>query len=418
VKKGESTFAPKQPEGMFSRRNSLTLFYLFELEQNVRNIACVISRISNQETKRREIFHFLIVPLFKQLIGMKKIVRQVLGIDVAQKELVVCLGRMYDDLTPELYGYKTFPNTGKGFEAMILWVKKQTMEEPSVRYVMEATGVYHESLAYFLEGKGHEVCVVLPNKISNYFRTLDVKTVTDRTASEAITMFGLERKLDCWKRPKEIFRSLKQLTRERDQIVSERTISKNQLHAEETQAYPNKKSVARIKTRIKLLNKQVAEIKEEITLLSKSEDEVNKSIEVICTIPGVGLLTAVTVLAETNGFELIRNKRQLTSYAGLDTKEKQSGTSVRGKTKISKRGNKHLRKALYLPALAAIRHEERYKAIFARLVSKHGIKMKAAVAVQRKLLELIYTLYKTNTPYNKQYLKSKELDHEKELSLA
>jgi transposase len=349
---------------------------------------------------------------------MKKIVRQVLGIDVARKELVVCLGRMYDDWTPELYGYKTFPNTAKGFEAMILWVKKQTKEEPSVRYVMEATGVYHESLAYFLEGKGHEVSVVLPNKISNYFRTLDVKTVTDRTASEAITRFGLERKLDCWKRPKEIFRSLKQLTRERDQIVSERTISKNQLHAEETEAYPNKKSVARIKTRIKLLNKQVAEIKEEITLLSKSEDEVSKSIEVICTIPGVGLLTAATVLAETNGFELIRNKRQLTSYAGLDIKEKQSGTSVRGKAKISKRGNKHLRKALYLPALAAIRHEDRFKAIFARLVSKHGIKMKAAVAVQRKLLELIYTLYKTNTAYNKEYLKSKELDHEKELSLA
>jgi transposase len=399
---------------MFSQRNSLTLFYLFELEQNVRNAACGISTISKQETKRRGIFHFFIL----KINGMKRIVKQVLGIDVAQKELVVCLGRMHDDWTPELYGYKVFPNTGRGFEAMTLWVKKQTKEEPAVRYVMEATGVYHESLAYFLEGKGHEVSVVLPNKISNYFRTLDVKTVTDRTASEAITMFGLERKLDCWKRPKEIFRSLKQLTRERDQIVAERTISKNQLHAEETEAYPNKKSVARIKTRIKLLNKQVAEIKEEMTLLLKTEEEVSKSIEIICTIPGVGLLTAATVLAETNGFELIRNKRQLASYAGLDIREKQSGTSVKGKAKISKRGNKHLRKALYLPALAAIRHEDKFKAIFARLVSKHGIKMKAAVAVQRKLLELIYTLYKTNTEYKRDYSKSKELVYEKETSMA
>lgn len=334
---------------------------------------------------------------------MKAIVKQVLGIDVAQKELVVCLGRMYNDWTPELYGSKTFANTEKGFGAMILWVKKHTAEQNPVQYVMEATGVYHESLAYFLEGKGHTVSIVLPNKISNYFRTLDVKTVTDKTASEAIARFGLERKLDSWKPPKEIFRGLKQLTRERDQIVEERTMVKNRLHAEETEACPHKKSVARLKARIKLLNKQVADIKEEIAAMVKGEKELAKSIEIICSIPGIGLLTAATVLAETNGFELIRNKRQLTSYAGLDVSEKQSGTSVKGKPKISKKGNKHLRKAMHLPALAAIRYEEQFKGIFTRLVSKHGVKMKAAVAVQRKLLELIYTLYKTKTVYNKDY---------------
>ena len=352
------------------------------------------------------------------MIGMKRIVKQVLGIDVAQKELVVCLGRMYDDWTPELYAHKTFSNTSKGFEAMTLWIKKQTMEEYPVLYVMEATGVYHESLAYFLDEKGHEVSIVLPNKISNYFRTLEVKTVTDKTASEAIARFGLERKLDCWKRPKDIFRELKQLTRERDQIVGERTMAKNQLHAEETQAQPNKKSVARVKARIKLLNKQEVEIKEEINALVKQEKEVGKSVDLICSIPGVGLLTAATVLAETNGFELIRNKRQLTSYAGLDIKEKQSGTSIKGKPRISKRGNRHLRKAMYLPALAAIRHEERFKNLFIRLVSKHGIKMKAAVAVQRKLLEMIYTVYKTNTIYKKDYLNINELDYERQTTAA
>ena len=84
---------------------------------------------------------------------------------------------------------------------------------------MEATGVYHERLAYFLESKDFEVSIVLPNKISNYFRTLEVKTVTDKTASEAITWFGLERKLDNWKRPNPLFKKLRQLTRERDQLV-------------------------------------------------------------------------------------------------------------------------------------------------------------------------------------------------------
>ncbi len=83
---------------------------------------------------------------------MKRIVKQVVGIDVAQKELVVCLGRMYDNWTPELYASKTFANTAKGFGALTGWVKNLTEESSSVRYVMEATGVYHESLAYFLEG--------------------------------------------------------------------------------------------------------------------------------------------------------------------------------------------------------------------------------------------------------------------------
>jgi len=349
---------------------------------------------------------------------MKKIVKQVLGIDVAQKELVVCLGRMYDDWAPDLYGYKTFANTAKGFIALLLWVKKLTDETIGVRYVMEATGVYHESLAYFLDGKGYEVSIVLPNKISNYFRTLDVKTITDKTASEAIARFGLERKLDTWKRPKEIFKKLRQLTRERDQIVQERTMVKNQLHAEQTEAEPNKRSIKRIQERIKMLNKQEKEIKDEVAILIKDNDEIAKLVIIICSLTGVGLLTTAIVLGETNGFELIRNKRQLASYAGFDIKEKQSGTSVKGKPRISKKGNKHLRKAMHLPALCAIRYDERFKAIFARLVSKHGIKMKAAVAIQRKMLEMIYTLYKTGKEYDKNYLKKDDIKAEQQVLVA
>src|SRR5213075_404818 len=340
---------------------------------------------------------------------MKKIVKQLLGIDVAQKELVVCVGRMYDDWSPELYAYKTFANTVKGFIALLLWGKKLTDETIGVRYVMEATGVYHEALAYFLDEKGYEVSIVLPNKISNYVKTLDVKTVTDKTASEAITQFGLERKLDSWKRPKPVFKRLRQLSRERDQLVQARTVVKNQLHAEQVEAEPNKSSIARIKKQIAFLDKQEQEIKAEIVEITKGDEEVNKSIKLISSLSGVGLLTTVTVLAETNGFELIRNKRQLTSYAGLDVKEKQSGTSVKGRARISKKGNKYLRKAMHLPALAAIRSDERFKAVFARLVSKHGIKMKATVAIQRKLLEMIFIIYKTNVPYDKDYLKNNEL---------
>lgn len=339
---------------------------------------------------------------------MRKIVKQVAGIDVAQKELVVCLGRMYDDWTPQLYAHKTFANTAKGFDALLLWLQKTTDETIAIRLVMEATGIYHESLAYFLDGKGYQLSIILPNKISNYFRTLDIKTITDKTASEAITLFGLERKLNLWQRPKPVFKKLRQLTREREQIVEERTMVKNQLHAEQSEAEPNSRSIKRIKQRIDILNRQEKQIKTEIAQLISQDEQLQKTIIIVCSLTGVAELTAAIVLAETNGFELIRNKRQLASYAGFDVKEKQSGTSVKGKRTISKKGNKYLRKAMYMPALCAIRYDDRFKAIFGRLVSKHGIKMKAAVAVQRKLLEMIYTLYKTGNKYDRNYLQKEE----------
>jgi len=336
---------------------------------------------------------------------MRKIVKQVVGIDVAQKELVVSLGKMQDDWTPEVYARKTFTNTQKGFIDLMAWVKKLTDQTIAVRYVMEATGVYHESLAYFLNDQGQEVTIVLPNKISNYMKTLETKTITDKTAAEAIAMFGLEKKLDLWKKPKPIFKRIRQLTREREQLIQSRTIAKNQLHAEQAEAEPGKSTLERLKKQIAFFEKQEREINQELRALINTDEQVTSSIKLITSLSGIGYLTAATVLAETNGFELVKNKRQVSSYAGFDVKEKQSGTSVKGKSRISKKGNKYLRKAMHMPALSAIRLDERFKAIYARLVAKHGIKMKAAVAVQRKLLEMIYTIHKTGVPYDKNYLK-------------
>ena len=343
---------------------------------------------------------------------VRKFLKHVAGIDVAQNELVVSFGRMHEDAAIELYSYKAFPNTAKGFVALVAWADKLACGQP-VHFVMEATGVYHEALAYFLDGRGLLVSIVLPSKISNYAKTLDVKTVTDKTASEAIARFGLERRLDAWKRPKAIFKILRQLSRERGQVVEERTLSKNQLHAEQAEAEPNKSSIARIEKRIAFLDSQEKEIKAEISQLVQNDEDVKNIVAIICSLPGVGLLTAATVLAETNGFDLIRNKRQLASYAGLDVKEKQSGTSVKGKPCISKKGNRYLRKAMHLPALSAIMQGGLFKEIFERLLAKHGIKMKAVVAVQRRLLEMIYTLYKTNQKYDKDYLAKKEAEKKK-----
>lgn len=337
---------------------------------------------------------------------MKKIVKQVVGTDVAQDELVVSLGRMHDDLSYELFASGKFPNNKKGFKAMLSWVKRLTDSSIDVLFLMEATGVYHESFAYFLAAEGEQLSIVLPNKISNYFRTLDVKTVTDKTCAEAIAMFGLERNLGRWKAPDPAYLALRQLTRERDQLLQERTVLTNQLHAETSCAHPSTKAVARKKSLIALINKQVAEITREINELIKANEKIKESVKRITSMIGIGTLTAAVILGETSGFDLIRSKKQLTSYAGLDVKEKQSGTSVKGKPKISKRGNRHLRKAMYMPSMTAIQHDERFKAVYARLIAKHGVKMKALVAIQRKLLEISYVLFKNSDTYDKNYLKN------------
>lgn len=331
-----------------------------------------------------------------------KILKQVVGIDVAQKELVVAFGRLKGDLRLEIFSTKVFTNNSQGFEKLVTWAKSLTDAQSIVQFVMEATGVYHELLAYHLYDRGIAVSIVLPNKISNYFKTLEVKTITDSTSAEAITRFGLERKIDLWNRPKPIFKNLRQLTRERDQIILMRTMAKNHLHAELAEAEPNETSVRRIKDQITMLNSQEKQVRREITKLAQ-DPALKDSIKVMSSIPGIATLTAATVLAETNGFELIRSKKQLASYAGFDVRSKDSGTSVKGKPKISKRGNKYLRKSLYMPALATIRTDKTLKGFYARLVGKHGIKMKAAVAVQRKVLELMYTLHKKNQTYDKNY---------------
>jgi len=303
-----------------------------------------------------------------------------------------------------------FKNQEKGFEKLIKWSKKLTEQGLEVAYVIEATGVYHERVSLYLSDQSCKVAVLLPNKAKAFMRTLSVKTVNDKVSAQMLAQMGLEKKLELWQAPGKIYNELRQLTRERDQLMHEQTQVKNQLHAEQSGAWPNPQSIKRAQQRIRFLSKQIVQIENEIRTAIDNDEFLKEKIKKVCTIKGVGLITAVTIIAETNGFNLIKNKKQLVSYAGLDVVTKDSGTSVRSKPRISHKGNKYLRKCLHYPALSAIRSTHNMKILFKRLVSRHGIKMKATVAVQRKLLELVYVLWKKDEVFDPEYqLKKKEL---------
>lgn len=339
---------------------------------------------------------------------MEKRIKQCIGIDCAKDELVCAFGIMKEDFGIEILSNSKFSNNEKGFRKLVAWAEKLKSTDYDLKFVIEATGVYHESVSEYLHENSFQISVILPNKIKAFSRTLSVKTVNDKECAKIIAQFGLEKKLDLWQPPQEVYQTLRQLTRERDQLLTEQTIKKNQLHAELSGAWPNKGSAERAKALLKIIAKQIKEIEKEIKSIVQSFSWLAEKMEKLCSIKGVGLITAATVVAETNGFHLIRNKNQLVSYAGLDVVEKQSGTSVRGKTRISKKGNKYLRKCLYFPAFTAIQHNKQSKDQYEKIVSKTSIKMKGAVAVQRKILILIYTLWKTDHFFDPQYEQKKK----------
>jgi transposase len=266
----------------------------------------------------------------------------------------------------------------------------------------EATGVYYEHLAHFLHSHGYQVAVALPNKIRNYAKSLESKSKTDPLDAAVITRFGLERQLLLWSPASESLKTLRNLCREYHCLKANCTQIKNQLHALNASFKPHRESFKRKTQLLKFLQRQVVLIKKKLRALVKSDSTLAQRLKQIKTAKGLGDITILTVLAETRCFDLVTNQKQLTSYAGLDVLFNDSGLK-KGKTSISKKGNKFIRNALFMPALSACRANPKLKQLYQRLVAKGKNKKLAIIAVARKLLLLIYTLWKTNSPYIPDY---------------
>ena len=338
-----------------------------------------------------------------------KVLRQCCGIDVSMDALDVVLMTLQEDFELKIVSSGQFANTKKDIKKLMNWVKRHQLNDLPLQVVMEATGVYHEQLAYALYDNGFELAVVLPNKVANYCRSTDVRRIDDKISAKHIAEFGLLKKIDNWTKPDASLLKLKGLSREREQLLNERTRAKNQHHAKEHMAEVDKFTLKRAKQHIKFLDKLIDQVETQMKEIVGQTPWLKKKIEYICSLKGVGFITATIVIAETNGFNLIRNSRQLVCYAGYDINNKQSGTSVNTKARISHKGNKHIRKALYFPALTAVQHDQLLSNFYNRLFDRQRIKMKSYVAVQRKLLILIYTLWKKEERYNPEYYKDKFL---------
>lgn len=322
------------------------------------------------------------------------ILKQVMGIDVSLDDCVCNFSVLTEGLTVKVISSKTFPNTEGGLKDVQKWVKKIAAGNKEIRIVIEASGVYYEHFALGLQQSGFYVSVVLPNKAKKYMESLGLKSKNDQIDAKGLSQMGCEQNLEQWTPLSPFFHILRTYTRLHEDIQQKRTDTSNQLHALQHSAMQLREAVKILESLIKVFDKELKKIKDKLQAHIDTDTEVKEQIDHVCTIKGVGILTAATVAAETNGFCLFKNIPQLVSFAGMDVVEDQSGKRI-GQTKISKKGNSHIRRILYMPAFNMMTYQVgAMPALYERTMKRHGVKMKSYVAIQRKLLVLIYTLWK------------------------
>lgn len=330
--------------------------------------------------------------------------KQTVGIDVSADQLQVQIGQQSVGRQLSYSATKSFANGRTGFKKLYNWALETTGGPEKLWFVMEATGTYYEGLAYFLAERTDHVCVLVPHRAKHYAKSLPIKSKTDAIDARILARYGLERRPRHWEPTSPRLRKIKLLLREREQLQKQQTQLSNRRHAARQAFRHPETSIQRFRKHLQVIAQQLESIQDELNRLwSAADDRLTKATARIAEIGGLGRQTIRQILAETNGFALIRNRNQLASYSGLDVVLDDSGNRS-GATSISKQGNSHIRGALYMPALSAIQHNEALKAFYHRLVAKHPDNKKIAItAVMRKLLLLIYSLWKSGQQYDPQF---------------
>lgn len=335
-----------------------------------------------------------------------QIQKRSVGIDISKDYFTCCISSKYSEGTLAFSEVGKFKNEKTGFNQFVKWVRKSVKSLEGINFLMEATGVYYERLAYHLDKLNLEVNVVLPNTSKHYFSSLNIKTKTDKADAKVLSQMAIERKNKVWHAPKSIYLELRNLTRFYVQLQEQKTSFTNLKHSKEEANYTQDFILNMNKKLIEQIDKQISKVKNEIERLCKSDQELWGKMTNLMTIKGVGLITIATIVSETLGFANTQAAKQLASYAGYDVVQRESGSSIKAKTRISKKGNSYIRNALYFPAMVSCRFNPEMKENYIRIIQKKESKMIGQVAIQRKILLLIYTLWKNNSSYNPDYKKS------------
>lgn len=315
-----------------------------------------------------------------------------LGIDVSKKKL---------DLALSVNGkikHKVCENSPAGYLTMLEWIKRQKVDQ--VHAVLEPTGGLEEGAAIALAEAGHVVSLQNPGLIQKFAASLGRRSKTDKLDAEAIALYAdrMRDDLRLWSPPPLELRELRDLVSRRQSLVEMRTQELNRLEGLGRKETSVRDSIQKV---LAHLNQEIERLDELIRDHIDRHPGLKSQVDLLKSIPGVGDTTATLFIAEVGSLlSSFSHAKQLVSYAGMSVEHRQSGTSVNGRPRISKRGNKRLRSGLYMPALTALRLNDSVKELAARLAEKGKSRMVQIGAAMRKLLHQMFGVLKHQKPFD------------------
>jgi transposase len=312
---------------------------------------------------------------------------EIFGIDISKDVF---------DVYSSKSGHQRFNNDEKGFKSFQKIVRKDVL------VVMEATGYYHYRLAQFLFKKHITVSVVNPLSVKRFIQMKLAKVKTDKSDAKAICEYAKVNQVPLYNALTDVQAECLQLFRLLDNYLKKRTATKNKLHGEQTLGVPSKFVYQSLKRDLKHLDKEINALEQRLLQLVKQEQQ--QQLTLLKGIPGLGTKTALFLIVITDGFEKFETSNQLCSFVGITPTIRQSGSSVRGKSRISKVGNQKLRNLLFLCAFSACKHNKACREIYERIVNKGKSIKLALIAVANKLLKQAFAIAKSGLPYDENFV--------------
>jgi transposase len=315
------------------------------------------------------------------------------GIDVSARELTVSVASKTT---------QSFENNAKGHRAISRLVLR--CAKGDVQICVEATGSYSLDLCFHLQSCGLRVMVANPRAVSNFAKAMMSRSKTDPMDAEVLREFAERMPFVEWVPPAQAALELRAASRRLDSLSNMLTREKNRLHA----ARATKTTISIVsddlKSSIKHFEGRMERLIKKIESFIKTEPLLHARYRRLQTVRGIAARSAIRLLGELATMPADMSPKQCVAHAGLDPRQHQSGSSIDRPARISKRGNRYLRSALYMPAVVASQHDPIIKAFYERLLEKGKKPLQALVAIMRKLLHGIIGMLKTGTDFDAQRL--------------
>jgi transposase len=291
--------------------------------------------------------------------------------------------------------HKQYKNETKGFSKF-----SKTLDAQSL-VVMEATGYYHYLLAQFLSNSGIPCAVVNPLSIKRFVQMKLAKVKTDKADAAAICAYAQVNDVTLYNHQDDSQAECLQIYSLLEHYEKKRTALKNKLHGENTLGRPSKSVYHSLNRMLKAVTREVVALEDQLKKLVKEEHATQLTL--LKSIPGIGIKTALFLIVVTDGFSKFENASQLCSYAGITPTERRSGTSIRGRSRISKVGNRRLRHLLFMCSFSACQYNRACNAQYERIVNKGKSEKLALLAVCNKLLRQSFAIVRSGIPYDAGY---------------